>query len=162
MSNINTKNTNKTLIPKVTNPPQSQRDKIKRDNFTPIIISKITYSGKLIYEKDNGDYEILIPSPIDKTNRLINLSNTLFNLCYTSRNYVILKIMNGCKIEYENNGNLIKDYDDKHLFVYYVEDKEIESVLFNLVDEWIDIEIDCCFNIDDLEKLGVEILDEAK
>ena len=163
MSNVNTDNTENTnkSIPKVTNPPQSQRDKIKRDNFTPVIKTKITYSGKLIYEKDNGDYEIFIPSPI-RESRLINLSNTLFNLCYSSRNYVILKIMNGCKIEYENNGNLIKDYDDKHLFVYYIRDKEIESILFNLVDEWIDIEIDCCFNIDDLEKLGVEILDEAK
>jgi len=160
MSKENTENTNKTLIPKVTNSPQSQKYKISND-FTPIIKSKITYSGKLIYEKDNGDYEILIPSPI-RESRLINLSNTLFNLCYSARNYVVLKIMNGCKIEYANNGNLTKDYDDKHLFVYHVGDKEIESILFNLVGEWIDIEIECCFSIDDLRKLGVEIIDDAK
>jgi len=147
-------------IPVITHPSQSQKDKIRTD-FTPVIRSKITYSGKLIYEKPNGDYEILIPSPI-RESKLINLSNTLFNLCYSARNYVVLKIMNGCKIEYANNGNLTKDYDDKHLFVYHVGDKEIESILFNLVGEWIDIEIECCFSIDDLRKLGVEIIDDAK
>jgi len=161
MSKENTENTNKTLIPKVTNSPQSQKYKISND-FTPIIKSKITYSGKLIYEKDNGDYEILIPSPI-RESRLINLSNTLFNLCCSTRNYIEIKIMNGCKIIFDYNGILDKIVDKENgLLSYNVGDKDLEKLLFYTVDEYIDIEIDCCFSIDDLKKLGVEIVDDAK
>jgi len=157
----NNTNINKS-IHKITHPSQSQKYKISND-FTPIIKSKITYSGKLIYEKDNGDYEILTHSPIDKTNRLINLSNTLFNLCYSTRNYIEIKIMNGCKIIFDYNGILDKIVDKENgLLSYNVGDKDLEKLLFYTVGEYIDIEIDCCFSIDDLKKLGVEIVDDAK
>jgi len=160
MSNQNTENTNKS-IHRINHPSQSQKDKINND-FTPIIKSKITYSGKLIYEKDNGDYEILIPSPI-RESRLINLSNTLFNLCYSTRNYIEIKIMNGCKIIFDYNGILDKVVDKENgLLSYNVGDKDLEKLLFYTVGEYIDIEIDCCFSIDDLKKLGVEIVDDAK
>ena len=126
-------------------------------NKTNKIISKNlhAYSGKLIY--NDGIY-----SPTTKST--INISDILYNICYSSNNQIEIKIMKGCKILFNESGRLLNKIDDINgLLSYHVNSEDLESVIFNNCDDFVDIEISSGFLDDmgrkqgdnDLDRLGV-------
>ena len=124
-----------------------------------------TYSGKLSYNQD-ANYQI--QSPISST---INISDILYNICYSSNNQIEIKIMKGCKILFNESGRLLNKIDDINgLLSYHVNSEDLESVIFNNCDDFVDIEIYNVF-LDDIDKLnglselterGVECIDGTK
>jgi len=130
-------------------------------NKTNKIISKNlhAYSGKLSYDQD-ANY--IIYSPITKST--INISDILYNICYSSNNQIEIKIMKGCKILFNESGRLLNKINDKNgLLSYHVNSEDLESVIFNNCDDFVDIEIysvflddiDCRRGDNDLDRLGV-------
>ena len=117
-----------------------------------------TYSGKLSYNQD-ANYQI--QSPISSTT---NISDILYNICYSSNNYIEIKIMKGCKILFNVSGRLLNKIDKQNgLLSYHVNSEDLESVIFNNCDDFVDIEIssgfldemDCRQGDNDLDRLGV-------
>jgi len=96
-----------------------------------------TYSGRLVYNQD-GLYEIYSPT----TKSTTNISDILYNICYSSNNQIEIKIMKGCKILFNESGRLLNKIDDKNgLLSYHVNSEDLESVIFNNCDDFVDIEI---------------------
>ena len=95
------------------------------------------YSGKLIY--NDGNIYTLYSTTTKST---INISDILYNICYSSNNQIEIKIMKGCKILFNESGRLLNKIDDKNgLFSYHVNSEDLESVLFFNTEEYLDIEI---------------------
>jgi len=125
-------------------------------NKTNKIISKNlhSYSGKLSY---NEQANYILYSPITKST--INISDILYNICYSSNNHIEIKIMKGCKILFNESGRLVNKIDKQNgLLSYHVNSEDLESVLFNNCDDFIDIEIYSGFLDDMSRKQGVENL----
>ena len=96
-----------------------------------------TYSGRLVYNQD-GLYEIYSPT----TKSTTNISDILYNICYSSNNQIEIKIMKGCKILFNESGRLLNKIDDINgLLSYHVNSEDLESVIFNNCDDFVDIEI---------------------
>ena len=122
-------------------------------NKTNKIISKNlhTYSGKLSYNQD-ADYILYSPT----TKSTINISDILYNICYSSNNQIEIKIMKGCKILFNESGRLVNKIDKQNgLLSYHVNSEDLESVIFNNCDDFVDIEIFSEF-LDDIDKLKIE------
>jgi len=117
------------------------------------------YTGKLSY---NQDANYILYSPTTKSTT--NISDILYNICYSSNNYIEIKIMKGCKILFNESGRLLNKIDDKNgLLSYHINSEDLESVLFFNTGEYLDIEIysEVLNEIDgrqgdnDLDRLGV-------
>ena len=94
------------------------------------------YTGKLFYN-EQANYTLYFP-----TSDTINISDILYNICYSSNNYIEIKIMKGCKILFNESGRLLNKIDDKNgLLSYHVNSEDLESVLFFNTEEYLDIEI---------------------
>ena len=105
------------------------------------------YTGKLSYN-EQANYTLYSP-----TSGTINISDILYNICYSSNNYIEIKIMKGCKILFNESGRLLNKIDDKNgLLSYHVNSEDLESVIFNNCDDFVDIEIYSVF-LDDIDKL---------
>ena len=105
-----------------------------------------TYSGRLVYNQD-GLYEIYSPT----TKSTTNISDILYNICYSSNNQIEIKIMKGCKILFNESGRLLNKIDDINgLLSYHVNSEDLESVIFNNCDDFVDIEIFSVF-LDDID-----------
>jgi len=105
-------------------------------------------NGKLIFD-DNGDYIIISPT----TKSTINISDILYNICYSSNNQIEIKIMKGCKILFNESGRLLNKINKQNgLLSYHVNSEDLESVLFYNTEDFIDIEIYSVF-LDDMDKL---------
>ena len=106
------------------------------------------YSGKLFYN-EQADYIFYSPT----TKSTTNISDILYNICYSSNNQIEIKIMKGCKILFNESGRLLNKIDDINgLLSYHVNSEDLESVLFNNCDDFVDIEIFSGF-LDDIDKL---------
>ena len=117
------------------------------------------YSGKLFYN-EQANYIIYSPNTKSK----INISDILYNICYSSNNQIEIKIMKGCKILFNESGRLLNKIDDINgLLSYHVNSEDLESVIFNNCDDFVDIEIysvflddiNCRQGDNDLNRLGV-------
>ena len=94
------------------------------------------YTGKLFYN-EQANYTLYFP-----TSDTINISDILYNICYSSNNYIEIKIMKGCKILFNESGRLLNKIDDINgLLSYHVNSEDLESVLFFNTEEYLDIEI---------------------
>ena len=103
------------------------------------------YTGKLSY---NQDANYILHSPISGTT---NISDILYNICYSSNNQIEIKIMKGCKILFNESGRLLNKIDDINgLLSYHVNSEDLESVIFNNCDDFVDIEIFSVF-LDDID-----------
>jgi len=124
------------------------------------------YSGKLSYDQD-ANYILYSPT----TKSTTNISDILYNICYSLNNQIDIKIMKGCKILFNESGRLLNKIDDNNgLLSYHVNSEDLESVIFNNCDDFVDIEIYNVF-LDDIDKLnglselterGVECIDGTK
>ena len=124
------------------------------------------YSGKLSYDQD-ANYILYSPT----TKSTTNISDILYNICYSLNNQIDIKIMKGCKILFNESGRLLNKIDDNNgLLSYHVNSEDLESVLFYNCDDFVDIEIYNVF-LDDIDKLnglselterGVECIDGTK
>ena len=104
------------------------------------------YTGKLIYN-DGNIYTLYSPT----TKSTTNISDILYNICYSYNNYINIKIMKGCKILFEEDGRLINKINNKNgLLSYHVNSEDLESVLFYNTDDFVDIEIYSGF-LDDMD-----------
>jgi len=114
-----------------------------------------TYSGKLIYN-DGNIYTLYSPT----TKSITNISDILYNICYSSNNQIEIKIMKGCKILFNESGRLLKKIDKQNgLLSYHVNSEDLESVIFNNCDDFVDIEIFSEVLLDDIDGMrGVENL----
>ena len=117
------------------------------------------YTGKLSYN-EQANY-ILYSSTTKSTT---NISDILYNICYSSNNQIEIKIMKGCKILFNESGRLLNKIDDINgLLSYHVNSEDLESVIFNNCDDFVDIEIysgflddiNCRQGDNDLNRLGV-------
>jgi len=113
-----------------------------------------TYSGKLSYN-EQANYIIISPT----TKSTINISDILYNICYSSNNQIEIKIMKGCKILFNESGRLLNKIDKQNgLLSYHVNSEDLESVLFFNTEEYLDIELFSEF-LDDIDrKQGVDNL----
>jgi len=112
-----------------------------------------TYTGKLLYN-EQANYTLHSP-----TSDTINISDILYNICYSSNNQIEIKIMKGCKILFNESDRLLKRIDKQNgLLSYHVNSEDLESVLFFNTEEYLDIEIYSVF-LDDIDcRQGVENL----
>jgi len=113
-----------------------------------------TYSGKLSYNQD-ANYILYFPT----TKLTINISDILYNICYSSNNQIEIKIMKGCKILFNESGRLLNKIDKQNgLLSYHVNSEDLESVLFFNTGEYLDIELFSRF-LDDIDcRQGVDNL----
>ena len=106
-------------------------NKTNKNNSTKI------YTGKLSY---NEQANYILYSPTTKST--INISDILYNICYSSNNQIEIKIMKGCKILFNESGRLLNKINNKNgLLSYHVNSEDLESVLFFNTNEYLDIEI---------------------
>ena len=105
------------------------------------------YTGKLSYN-EQANYIIYSPT----TKLTINISDILYNICYSSNNQIEIKIMKGCKILFNESGRLVNKIDKQNgLLSYHVNSEDLESVIFNNCDDFIDIEIFSEILLDDID-----------
>lgn len=85
--------------------------------------------GELIYN-ESGEYII----------NNFNLSSLFSRIYYaTISNYLNIKIMQGCKTLFNEDGNLYKKKDDDGIYSYHLCGNNVELQLFNLVGQTIEI-----------------------
>jgi len=83
------------------------------------------YTGKLSY---NQDANYILHSPISGTT---NISDILYNICYSSNNQIEIKIMKGCKILFNESGRLLNKIDDKNgLLSYHVNCRQGDNITY--------------------------------
>jgi len=105
------------------------------------------YTGKLSYN-EQANYIIYSPT----TKLTINISDILYNICYSSNNQIEIKIMKGCKILFNESGRLVNKIDKQNgLLSYHVNSEDLESVIFNNCDDFVDIEICSEVLLDDID-----------
>jgi len=110
----------------------------------------ISYSGKLIYN-DSGEYILLSPT------QTINITTILKKTYCWHHNDINIRVLKGCKIFYQEEGHLLKKLDSKYgISSYHINGLDLENVLFNLVDDYIDIEIGS-IAMDENVGLGAEL-----
>ena len=95
----------------------------------------ITHSGRLVYNQD-ANYELT--SPTDT----INISEILDGICQSNNKYIEIRIMNCCKLIFEEHGNLMryKSYDTG-VVDYHINGNCLGDVLFFNTGENLDVEI---------------------
>ena len=95
---------------------------------------QITACGRLNYS-DYAQYQII--TSIGAT----NISEILDKVYYSTNNKMKIKIMNGSKILYNEEGNLLKKSGDFGIYDYHINGFNLEQVLFFNCGKQIDIEI---------------------
>lgn len=95
----------------------------------------MTYSGRLVYNQD-ANYELT--SPTDT----INISEILDRVLTSSNKYIEIKIMDCCKLIFEEHGNLMryKSYDTG-VVDYHINGNCLGDVLFFNTGELLDVTI---------------------
>lgn len=95
----------------------------------------ITYSGRLTYNQD-AEYEL------DSFTSIINISKILDSILDSNSKYIEIKVMNGCKLLCEEQGNLMK-YKSYSTGVvdYHINGCCLGDILFDNTESYIDIEI---------------------
>lgn len=101
----------------------------KYKNFkTPYV-----FSGKLIYNSE-AKYELHF------SNGYTNISNILDNIFNFNNKYIEIKIMNCCKLIFEEKGNLMKYKSyDFGIIDYHINGNCLGNVLFNNTGESLEI-----------------------
>jgi hypothetical protein len=92
------------------------------------------FSGIFIYN-DLAEYEIHF------SNGYINISNILNRVYNSNNNYIEIKIMNCCKLIYNEKGNLLKRKDNNGILSYHINGCNLDLAMFNNVDEDLEITI---------------------
>lgn len=88
-----------------------------------------TINGILKYN-DDGQYEI------HNSNRCFNLSQLLDKIYYSdTSNYINLCIMDGCKVLFNEDGNLYKNKDSDGIYSYFILGNNLEKTLFDNTDK---------------------------
>lgn len=103
---------------------------------------QITACGRLEYS-DYAQYQIIT------SNGVTNISEILDKIYYSTNNKIKIKIMNGSKTLYNEEGNLLKKPGDYGIYDYHINGYDLEQVLFDYTGKNIDIEI-----VADAESLG--------
>jgi len=93
---------------------------------------KYNFGGKLFYNQD-AEYEIKF------RNGYFNFSGFLNRVYLSDNKFVNIKIMNGCKLMFEEEGFLYCAKNKCGFESYHVAGVDLDGVLFNLVDEDIEI-----------------------
>jgi hypothetical protein len=89
-----------------------------------------TISGILTYD-DSGNYVV----------GNVNFSSILDKIYYANNNHLDIKIYEGNKILYIENGNLYRrKADDIDIYDYHICGNNLENVLFNSVGKFVTIE----------------------
>ena len=94
------------------------------------------YEGRLEYDQD-GAYVI----HNHNTNTVFSLSSLLFKIYYAPINRIKIKIMNGCKTLFNEDGNLYLKRGVNGIYGYHVNGMDLESILFNNTDEYLEVTI---------------------
>ena len=101
-------------------------------------MTKKLVSGKLVYN-DAGDYEI----HNDQESYIFELSKLLEDIYYNPKcNHLNIKIIQGCKTFFNENGNLYFDKIFDRFYSYHVSGEDLGTALFNLADERIEVELE--------------------
>jgi hypothetical protein len=93
-----------------------------------------TFSGRLTYNL-MADYELVSPTGCT------NLSQLLNKVYSSNSKYIEIKIMNGCKLLFDEQGNLIKKNDKFGVESYFINGDCLDEKLFFNTDKDIDVEI---------------------
>jgi len=98
--------------------------------------NSITHSGRLVYNQD-ANYELQSPTGI------VNISEILDRIHTSSNKYIEIKIMNCCKLIFEEKGNLMKYKSyDAGVVDYHINGNCLGDVLFfNTGENFLDIAI---------------------
>lgn len=92
------------------------------------------YSGKLVYNS-NGEYEL-------HNGKIVNLSNMLKKVYYhPTNNYINIKIMNGSRLLFNEDGNLHYKPIGKHFYSLHVDGEDLETILFESTDKDLEVKI---------------------
>ena len=84
-----------------------------------------TYSGRLVYD-DDANYIIY-----SDDGGVFNLSNALSTIYYhPENNHICIKVMNGSRVLFDEDGVLYKKAIGKHFYSYHVSSEDLETVLF--------------------------------
>lgn len=94
-----------------------------------------TYNGKLIYNPI-AEYELVYPGG------MVNISSLLSKVYYSPiNNKIHIKIMNGSKTLFNEEGYLLMKKDMDDIYSFHVNGNNLELVLFENTDKYIDVEI---------------------
>lgn len=93
-----------------------------------------TYNGELAYN-NNAEYELSTPGGI------VNISQLLDSIYYADNNHIEIKIMEGCKILFDESGFLLLKKDKSNIYSYHVAGEPLEEKLFNNTDKILEITI---------------------
>lgn len=96
--------------------------------------NSITYSGILKYN-DSAEYELCF------RNKKINISNIIDQVYHSPNNFIEIKIMNCCKLIFEEQGKLYMRKDQFGINCYHISGCNLDYTLFQMVDEVLDITI---------------------
>jgi len=92
------------------------------------------YLGKLVYD-DNGNY-LIYP----KGRKAFNLSEALRVVYYHQmNNHIHIKILDRCKILFDEDGVLYKKRDKHQLYSYFINDNNLENVLFFSTEKELEV-----------------------
>lgn len=94
----------------------------------------IVACGKLDYS-DYAQFEII------NYTSATNISKILDKVYYSNNNKINIRIMSGSKTLFNEDGNLLMKKDKHGIYSYHVNGECLELVLFNNVNQFIDIEI---------------------
>lgn len=97
-------------------------------------MAKIIISGKLIYD-DNAEYQLISPTGT------VNISTFLDKVYNSNNQYIKIKIMNCCKLIFEEQGKLLKKLDQFGINCYHINSCNVDYTLFQEVDNDIEITI---------------------
>ena len=101
----------------------------------------IILSGNLKYA-DIEDHDNATEYEIHSLTDIINLSNILEQIFNSENKYIEIKIMNCCKLIYEEKGNLMKYKSyDSNIIDYHINGNCLGDVLFNNTDSNLEITI---------------------
>ena len=95
-----------------------------------------SFSGKLTYS-DFGTYQLIYPGGG------VNISSILSKVYHSpTNNKIHIKIMNGCKVLFNEEGNLlIRPETSTELYSYHINGECLETVMFYNTDKDLTFEI---------------------
>jgi len=99
------------------------------------------YSKKQIIACGKLNYSCFAEYEIINSAGAINISEILDHIYYSNNNKINIKVMNGCKTLYHEEGNLLRKRGENDIYDYHINGANLELVLFNNCDKFVDIEI---------------------
>ena len=100
--------------------------------------NSITYSGKLNYNEDEQYEQYILISPTN----IINITSILNQIYYSPNNYIEIKITNGCKVLFNEKGNLLRRKNIEFgIYDWHVNGCCLGDVLFNWTENDLEIAI---------------------